>query len=222
MAAMGIRREGEKIRAPRDPDERDNRMKPVDEQQVIGLCDALIHTRQHIGPKHLAEPAPTEAQLRELFAAAAAAPDHHQLLPWRFLVLGEAARQTLSEAFAAALLARDPAALPDQVEDARNKAFRGPVLIMAVVDLRADKPEVHACERVVSLGAAIQNLLLAARARGFGSGLSSGRALHSPQLREAFGIAEGEHAVCFISLGTPLRSKAGRQRPAVDAFVRWI
>ena len=106
------------------------------------------------------------------------------------------------------------------MDDARRKAFRGPVLIMAVADLRAEQPEVHALERVVSLGAAIQNLLLAAQARGYGSGLSSGRALQSPLLREAFGIAEGEHAVCFISLGTPLRSKSARQRPAVDAFVR--
>jgi nitroreductase len=197
-------------------------MNPVDEQQVIDVCDALIHTRQHTGPKHLAEPAPSDTQLRELFAAAAAAPDHGELRPWRFLVLGPEARQTLSQAFVDALLARDSAALPDQVEDARKKAFRGPVLIMAVADLRTDDPDVPAFERVLSLGCAIQNLLLAARARGFGSGLSSGRALHGPQLRQAFGIAEGEHAVCFISLGTPSRSKAVRVRPAVDEFVRWI
>ena len=77
-------------------------------------------------------------------------------------------------------------------------------------------------ERVLSLGCPIQNLLLAAHARGFGSGLSSGRALQSEVLREAFGVAEGEHALCFISLGTPRRSQARRPRPDVDQFVRWI
>jgi nitroreductase len=192
-----------------------------DELAITEVCDALIHMRQHIGPKHLAEPGPSTAQLRELFAAAAAAPDHKQLMPWRFLVLGDEARQRLSEVFVAALLARDPEALPAHIDDARKKAFRGAVLILAVADLRAENDDVHPLERVVSLGAAIQNLLLAAQARGFGSGLSSGRALHTPLLREAFGIAEGEHALCFISLGTPQRSKAGRQRPAVDAFVQW-
>lgn len=197
-------------------------MSAEDEQAITDICDALIHTRQHIGPKHLAEPGPNPEQLRELFAAAAAAPDHKQLVPWRFLVLGDQARQRLSEAFVAALLARDPDALPAHIDDARKKAFRGAVLILAVADLRADNDEVHPLERVVSLGAAIQNLLLAAQARGFGSGLSSGRALHTAGLREAFGIAEGEHAVCFISLGTPQRSKAGRQRPAVDEFVNWL
>lgn len=197
-------------------------MSTDDALSIIEVCDALIHTRQHIGPKHLAEPGPNPVQLRELLAAAAAAPDHKQLRPWRFLVLGDEARRKLSEVFVAALLARDPGALPAHVDDARKKAFRGPVLILAVADLRHEHPDVHALERVVSLGAAIQNLLLAAQARGFGSGLSSGRALHTPQLREAFGIAEGEHAVCFISLGTPLRSKPGRQRPAVDEFVQWV
>jgi len=192
------------------------------ESQIVEVCDALIHTRQHMGPKHLAEPAPDEACLRALFAAAAAAPDHQRLTPWRFLVLGPQARHTLSQVFAQALLARDAAALPEQLEDARQKAYRGPVLILAVADLRANEPDVPAFERIVSLGGAIQNLLLAARARGFGSGLSSGRALQSAALREAFGIAEGEHAVCFISLGTPLRSKAIRPRPAVDDFVRWV
>lgn len=192
------------------------------DDQIIEVCDALIHTRQHTGPKHLAEPGPDEAQLRELFAAAAAAPDHGQLMPWRFLVLGPAARETLSRVFAEALLARDPTALPEQLDDARSKAFRGPALIMAIADLRGEDPDVPAFERVLSLGCAIQNLLLAARARGFGSGLSGGRALQSPVLREAFGLHEGEHAVCFISLGTPQSGKPVRPRPAVDAFVRWV
>ncbi|MDQ5897384.1 MAG: hypothetical protein QG612_1470 [Pseudomonadota bacterium] len=191
-----------------------------DDTMLIEMCDALIHSRQHIGPKHLEAPGPDDETLDALFAAAAAAPDHHQLRPWRFLVLGEAARQRLSEVFVAALLQRDPEALPDQIEDARIKAFRGPVLILAIADLRADDPEVPTFERVFSLGCAVQNLLLAARARDIGSGLSSGRALHTPLMREAFGLAEGEHAVCFISLGTPRRSGRGRARPAVADFVQ--
>ncbi len=184
--------------------------------------DRVLHTRQHVGPKHLGEPAPDEATLRELFAAAAAAPDHGRLRPWRFLVLGAAARERLGQAFADALRERDPGATPEQVAEAYDKAFRGPVLILAIADLRADEPDVPPFERLVSLGAAIQNLMLAAAARGYASGLSSGRAMGSPALRQAFELAEGEHAVCFISLGTTLRDKPVRPRPAPDEFVRWI
>ena len=184
--------------------------------------DRVLHARQHVGPKHLGEPAPDEATLRELFAAAAAAPDHGRLQPWRFLVLGTEARERLGRAFADALRERDPGATPEQAAEAYDKAFRGPVLILAIADLRADEPDVPPAERLVSLGAAIQNLLLAAAARGYASGLSSGRAMGSRALRQAFDIAEGEHAICFISLGTALRDKPVRPRPAPDEFVRWI
>lgn len=184
--------------------------------------DELVQKRQHVGPKHLGDPAPGEAELRELFAAASAAPDHGRLVPWRFLVLGPQARERLGQAFADALRERDRGALESQLAEAREKAFRGPVLILAVADLRAEEPDVPAVERWVSLGAAIQNLLLAATARGYASGLSSGRAIGSRALRDAFGLVEGEQALCFISLGTALRDRPARERPLVEQFVRWL
>jgi nitroreductase len=189
---------------------------------IASWCDELIHTRQHIGPKHLEAPGPDEATLRALLRAAAAAPDHERLRPWRMLVLGERARDTLAQAFADALLERDPQALPHQLQEARDKAHRGPVLLLAIADLRADNDDVPQVERLVTLGCAIQNLLLAAHARGFGSGLSSGRALRSRALHQAFGLQVGEHAVCFISLGTPRRRKPSGPRPAVDDIARWV
>ena len=79
-----------------------------------------------------------------------------------------------------------------------------------LADLRADEPGVAATERLVALGAAIQNLLLAAQARGWGSALTSGRAMGSAALRQAFDLQEGEHAVCCITLGTVGRAKPPR------------
>lgn len=194
----------------------------LDPDTWVAACDQLIHSRQHIGPRRLLEPGPDETDLRAMFRAAAAAPDHERLRPWRFLVLGPTARARLGQAFADALRERDAQALPEQLEEARAKAHRAPVLVLAVADLRADNDKVPALERLVSLGAALQNLLLAAHARGWGCGLSSGRALQSPALRAALQLAEGEHAASFVSIGTSCRPKGPRERPAVDDFVRWI
>lgn len=195
----------------------------MSDAQIAAWGDALIQSRQHVGPKDLTEPAPDEATLQALFAAAAAAPDHRRLRPWRFLVLrSRTARDTLARVFVESLLARDADATSEQIEDARRKAHRGPVLILAIADLRTEADDVPAFERVLSLGCAIQNLLLAACARGIASGLSGGRALRGPQLRSAFGIAEGEHALCFVSLGSARRSKPRPPRPAVAEFVRWV
>jgi nitroreductase len=71
----------------------------------------------------------------------------------------------------------------------------------------------------VSLGCALQNMLLAAHAMGYGSGLTGGQALGSLPLRELFGLAESEIAVCCVNIGTAARRKPARIRPAAVAFV---
>ena len=85
--------------------------------------------------------------------------------------------------------------------------------------LEAGELAVSDAERLVSLGCAIQNVLLAAHAMGFGSGLTSGQALASPRLRALFGLHGHEQAVCCINIGTVARAKPARLRPAVAAFV---
>ena len=72
--------------------------------------------------------------------------------------------------FALALIDRDPGATLVQIEAAREKAHRAPLLLVAVACLGPRQPDTPALERVVSMGAAIQNLLLGAHAMGFGSG----------------------------------------------------
>lgn len=193
----------------------------MDDFTLTALCDSLIDSRQHVGPQHLGEPAPDAMQLRQIFEAAAAAPDHRRLTPWRFVVLGPDGRRQLAQAFVEALLERDPAADAVARAAAAEKARRGAVLILAVVRLNDGSSEVPDPERWLSLGAAIQNLLLAAQARGFASGLSSGRSLYSQALHRVLSLAPHERAACFISLGTPARSRPRRHRPAVDDFVSW-
>ena len=74
-------------------------------------------------------------------------------------------------------------------------------------------------ERIVSLGCAVQNLMLAAHAMGYGSGLTSGQAMSSERMRGLFRLGADEHAVCFVNLGTVTKSKPSRVRPTADQFV---
>lgn len=184
--------------------------------------EAVASARQHMGPKHLHAPGPSAEVLERLFHTAATAPDHDQLRPWRFVVIGEAARATLAQAFADALLERDATATPEQLEEARAKAYRGPCLILAIADLSTPHPAVPDAEKLLSLGCAVQNMLLGAQALGFGTGLTSGKALGSQALREAFDLAEGEMAVCFVSIGTPVRARPRKARPSPADFVTWL
>lgn len=190
---------------------------PPDE--VAAIAAALIQSRQTILPKRLGAPGPAGPELAQILAAASHAPDHGQLVPWRFVLVPGAARTALAEVFAQALLERDPQATAEQAEQAREKAHRSPVLLLAVVDAERGDPEVDLAERLLSAGCAVQNMLLMATAQGYGSALTSGKALKAAGLRALFRLRPSEQAVCFISIGTVVSRKAVRARPAVSDYV---
>lgn len=183
------------------------------DQEVLDAALTLIHTRQHASPKRLGDPGPDPAQIETILGAAGAAPDHGRINPWRLIVIPPERRHLLGEAFAAALLERDSAATEVQQQEARAKAQRGPFLALAVLRLDSALGDTHPQERTISAGCAIQNMLLAAHAMGFGAGLSSGRALYSRQIRSLFALAADEQPLCFVSVGTVTTSKSPRPRP---------
>ena len=190
-----------------------------DDGAVAAMAAALIQSRQTILPKRLGAPGPDAAELAAILNAAAHAPDHGQLLPWRFVLVPEAARPPLAEVFAQALLERDPCATPEQCGQAREKAYRAPVLMLVVVDGERGDPDIDLAERLVSAGCAVQNMLLVATAQGYGSALTSGKALKADSLCALFQLTASEQALCFISIGTVLSRKPARARPVASAYV---
>lgn len=197
-------------------------MQTFDEKRVHdegGLALTLITSRQTILPKRLIEPGPSEAQINDLFKAAAAAPDHGTMVPWRFVVIPGHRRADLADVFAQALHERDALATEQQMAQAREKAFRSPFLALAIARLGPDDSGIDPLERMVSVGAAIQNILLCAHGMGFGSGVTSGQAMNVPAMRQLFGLQEGEQAVCFVNVGTVSQRRPARLRPDVASFV---
>lgn len=190
---------------------------PANDWPVV--AGELIQARQTVLPKRLLGPGPDASQQHSILAAAAAAPDHGQLLPWRFIAVPDAQRERLAEVFGQALLERDAGATPEQVAQAREKAHRAPWLMLVVVDGQRGDPAVDLAERILSAGCAVQNALLMATALGFGSALTSGKALKSDSLRALFGLQAGEQALCFVSVGTVRARKPARVRPAVAEFL---
>ena len=206
---------------------------------MAAMAARLIPSRQTILPKRLQAPGPADHELALILDAAAHAPDHGQLMPWRFILVPAASRALLADVFAQALRERDPAATPEQSTQAREKAYRAPVLLLAVVDAAGRGggggggggagdalgaagtagANVDVAERIVSAGCALQNMLLMATAQGYGSALTSGKALKSTGLRALFGLSASEQALCFVSIGTIQSRRAARQRPPASAYV---
>ncbi len=187
--------------------------------QEAGFAEALITSRQNILPRRLEAPGPSPGQVEQFFRAAAAAPDHGRLTPWRIVTVPAHKRSELAEVFALALIDRDASATLEQIEAAREKAHRAPFLMLAVARLGPREPDIPVLERMVSMGAAIQNLLLSALSQGFGSSLTSGQAMQSKRMRDLFQLALEEEAVCFVNVGTVSKRKTPRLHPDVATFV---
>ena len=97
-------------------------MSEAEKETTIQLASQWIASRQTVLPKRLVAPGPDAAELEQLFRAAADAPDHDLINPWRFLIIPEHRRADLGALFAQALLERDASASNDQVAQARDNA----------------------------------------------------------------------------------------------------
>ena len=193
-------------------------MDSTSDEEVLDAALTLIHSRQHVSPKRLAEPGPDRAQIEKILDAAGAAPDHGLLSPWRLIIVPPVRRHLLADAFAGALVERDGEATEVQRQEARAKASRGPFLALVVARLDPELGPTHPQERIISAGCAIQNMLLVAHAMGFGAGLSSGRALYSQRIKALFGLGAHEQPLCFLTLGTVQKRKAARPRPVMADY----
>lgn len=193
-----------------------------DGADLAGLVLALIGSRQSVMPKRLESPGPDADQLHQLVDAAACAPDHRGLRPWRLVRIGDAQRDRLADLFEACTRDRDLDASADDIARSREKAHRAPVLLLAVLRGEPADEEVPLVERAITLGAALMNLLLAAHGLGYGAMLTSGRAVRSPRFARAFALAPGEQAVCFVSIGSARAATRRARGQAADFLGDWV
>lgn len=178
---------------------------------------STLAARQQVSLRRLVAPAPDAATLARILGAAAHAPDHGLLLPWRFILIPAQRRADLGAAFAEALQERDPASTEQERASAHAKAFHAPCLLVAV--LRDDPAStIDRSEKLVSLGCAIQNVLLATQASEFACGLASGAAMRAASMRRVLQLTAHEEEVCFIGIGTPSTHKPARPRPALTEY----
>ena len=96
------------------------------------------------------------------------------------------------------------------------------MLLLASVDLGPEGDEIPPHERVLAVGCALQNLMLAATGMGFGSSLTSGQAMASRPLRSLFSLGEREQALCFLNIGTVESHRKPRPRPALEQYLRTL
>lgn len=182
--------------------------------------DALLG-RYSVGPKHLVEPGPSDEQLALMVQAALRAPDHAELVPYRFKLVRGAAKEGMAALFADA--ARAAGKGEEGAAQDAERALGPPLTVAVVARIDLGHPLVPAHEQWAAVGGAIANFLTAAHALGYGGKMLSGAKVRDPAIAVAF-CEPGETLLGWIALGTPARKPAGPARkPAPsEVLLDWV
>lgn len=189
------------------------------------LLNGLLE-RVSIPANLLEAPAPSEEDLKTMINAAVTAPDHGALRPWRFVIIRDEALEKLGDVFREAAKLIKPDCTEAELEGARQKALRSPMVIAVVATIK-EHPKVPPHEQMLSAGAAAQNLQLAANALGYGSIWLTGPFATDEHVYRSLGLNPGDRIVGFVYLGTPcpaasIAQKKLQNRPqAADFMVNW-
>ena len=152
-----------------------------------------ILSRRSVGPRHLTGPDLTPAELAILATAAAAAPDHGGLCSLHLVHVPSCQRPAFAEVFATAALEADPAADAATLQSARDRALACPCLIAILASLIPDHPAVPVEEQWISVGAGLQNLLLAALSLELHAKPLSGK-----RMRSRAGVGKTWGCMCML------------------------
>jgi nitroreductase len=174
----------------------------------------LLKTRRSIKPIELQGPGPTAAEIETLLTVASRVPDHGKLVPWRFIIEGEA-RLAAGETIVAAFRNKYPDAKPEHIEAERRRLARAP-LVIAVVSRAGPHVKIPEWEQVLSAGAAAMSLVIAAHALGYAANWITEWYAYDRGVLAALGLAENERIAGFVHIGRPSDKPEDRPRPPLQ------
>lgn len=179
----------------------------------------IIEQRRSI--KRFTERPVTRGEIETLLAAAILAPNHRLTNPWRFYVLGPAARH----AYGLALGERKARKQPDaeaarKLRDTVAAEHRALPCMIAVAVVENENPETREEDYAAAM-MAIENLALTAVAMGLGTHIKTGGVMGDTAARAAAGVGEGERIVAIVNVGEPAELPPARKREPASSFTTW-
>ena len=180
----------------------------------------LLRRRRSVVVKNMCEPGPSAEEMEQILDAGLRVPDHGKIGPWRLQVLNKAAQAMLGDVLAQEFSGRVPDANEKQIEFERDRPQRAPVLIVVSSNVNREH-SVPEFEQLLSCGAVCMNLLNAATALGYASQWLSEWPAYNNTVKQALGVAEDQHIVGFVYIGSASESPSERVRPGIDTVVSY-
>ena len=180
-------------------------MKPV--------TDAMQLFRHQRAVREFADRPVEEETLRQVLQAAVHAPSGSNSQPWKFIVVRDAAvRAELDRVYAEVHASTTPGVMA-----------QAPVVIVPCVKV-PERTGTVGFQTGASIYPACQNLMLAARALGLGTVLTTSHRQRNDEVKAILGVPAGWDTAALIPLGWPDRSYGPNHRPPLDESIcldRW-
>jgi nitroreductase len=176
---------------------------------------------RHSVPNVRPDPVAREV-VERLLAAAAQAPNHYKVRPWRFVVLQGAARERLGDLLAQILKEEHPELAESGLDKERAKPLRAPVLIAVGVGKAEDSRELPQ-EDLCAAAAACENLLLAAHSLGLGGMWRTGAPVSNPRVKAFLGLDPDQPLIGLLYIGYPNENQPpAAERPSFEDRTNWM
>ena len=168
-----------------------------------------------------------QEDLQLILQCALTAPDHKALRPWKYIICRPQDKVSLTELIYTATLklkaqedtAEAPVFSEIETEAIKRKITQkinsAPYIIIATLDVDVEIP-INEIELVLSAGAAIQNIIVAAESIGYSCFWRTGEWAYNPVLIELLGLSKTTKITGFIGLGKMANQKiaVASKRPA--------
>jgi nitroreductase len=187
------------------------------------ITDAMDLFRHQRAVRAWSDRPVTDDELRTVLQAALHAPSGSNTQPWRFVVVrDQAVKDAVSDEYDAAQTGDSTAPAPRQPSGTATLS-RAPVLIVPCVQVPARTGRAG-FQTGASVYPACQNLMLAARALGLGTVMTTRHRIRRSQIHAILRIPEGYDSAAIIPLGWPDRAYGPNRRAPLEEFLiydRW-
>lgn len=176
--------------------------------QVQHIVEALLARRSS---KHFTNTPPTDGHVATIIRAATTVPDHNELHPWRFVVVGGDERAAFGDALVAAGLEATPDLDEARRAKLRSKAFVAPTFVVIIFSPKPGKAEYW--EQEASAASTGYAMVLTAHLIGVGAIWKSAPIRAGRSLATLLDMNDDERLMGWVNLGTPAAPPRAHRNP---------
>jgi len=175
---------------------------------------ARLLERRSVKAMDMQEPGPNAEDLDTILSMAVRVPDHGKLGPWRFIRFRDEARASFGDILAQRYAEVNPEGREQHVEAERQRFLRAPVVVAVIARIRSGI-KIPEWEQQLSVGAACQNILVAANLLGYAAQWLTEWYAFDETIDKALGLETHERVGGFIYLGSASAKPPERVRPGL-------